>query len=185
MLKQSHEKKKKKSERVSCSVLSNSLWPTDHSLPGSSVHRILQARILEWVAIPFSRGSSHPRNGTQISCIKSSSLLSEPPGQKAHMGLQKPIVKFSGILQDKNIYTMENRTCYKSKCPTSAPSPCQRASLPAHNYQKTLIMDLSSQKWALTIFLWTRFYLKRNESCLDYASGPHLLHSWESGEHTA
>ena len=34
----------------------------DCSLPGSSVHGILQARILEWVAIPFSRGSSQPRD---------------------------------------------------------------------------------------------------------------------------
>ena len=43
--------------------------PMDHSPPGSSVHRILQARILEWVAIPFSRGSSWPRDRTQVSCI--------------------------------------------------------------------------------------------------------------------
>ena len=41
----------------------------DCSLPGSSVHEILQARILEWVAISFSRGSSQPRGRTQISCI--------------------------------------------------------------------------------------------------------------------
>ena len=41
----------------------------DHSPPGSSVHGILQARILEWVAIPSSGGSSWPRDGTQISCI--------------------------------------------------------------------------------------------------------------------
>ena len=40
-----------------------------HSLPGSSVHRILQARTLEWVAFPFSRGSSQPRDQTQVSCI--------------------------------------------------------------------------------------------------------------------
>ena len=37
--------------------------------PGSSVHGILQARILEWVAIPFSRGASQPRAQTQVSCI--------------------------------------------------------------------------------------------------------------------
>ena len=37
------------------------------SPPGSSVHGILQARILEWVAIPFSRGSSQSRNWTQVS----------------------------------------------------------------------------------------------------------------------
>ena len=42
---------------------------TDCRLPGSSVHRILQARIQEWVAMPSSRGSSHPRDWTQVSHI--------------------------------------------------------------------------------------------------------------------
>ena len=47
---------KYESERVSCSVRCLTLLnPTDCSLPGSSVHGILQTRILEWVAIPFSR----------------------------------------------------------------------------------------------------------------------------------
>ena len=41
----------------------------DCSPPGSSVHGILQARILEWVAISFSRGSSRPRDGTSVSCL--------------------------------------------------------------------------------------------------------------------
>ena len=41
----------------------------DYRLPGSSVHGILQARILEWVAISFSRGSSRPRDWTHISYI--------------------------------------------------------------------------------------------------------------------
>ena len=45
-----------KSESVSRSVMSDSLWNLDCSLPGSSVHGILQARILEWIVIPFSRG---------------------------------------------------------------------------------------------------------------------------------
>ena len=43
--------------------------PMDCSLPGSSLHGILQARIQEWVAISFSRGSSRPRDRTQVSCI--------------------------------------------------------------------------------------------------------------------
>ena len=43
--------------------------PTDCSLPGSSVHGIFQARVLEWVAISFSRGSSWPRDRTWVSCI--------------------------------------------------------------------------------------------------------------------
>ena len=41
--------------------------PMDGSLPGSSVHGISQARVLEWVAIPFSRGSSQPRDCTRVS----------------------------------------------------------------------------------------------------------------------
>ena len=41
----------------------------DCSPPGSSVHWIFQARILEWFAIPFSRGSSWPRDWIQVSCI--------------------------------------------------------------------------------------------------------------------
>ena len=46
------------------------LWDLmDCSPPGSSVHRILQARILEWVAISFSRGSSLPRDRTRVSRI--------------------------------------------------------------------------------------------------------------------
>ena len=43
--------------------------PMDYSLPGSSVHGILQVRILEWIAISFSRGSSWPRDQTLVSCI--------------------------------------------------------------------------------------------------------------------
>ena len=54
---------------LSCSVMSDSCNPIDCSLPGSSVHRIHQARILEWVAVSFSRGSFWPRNWTQVSCI--------------------------------------------------------------------------------------------------------------------
>ena len=41
--------------------------PMDYNLPGSPVHGILQARILEWVAISFSRRPSQPRDWTQVS----------------------------------------------------------------------------------------------------------------------
>ena len=56
--------------------------------PASSVHGILQARILEWVAIPFSRGSSQPRDRTRVSCsfyITGRFFTTEPLG--------KPILK--------------------------------------------------------------------------------------------
>ena len=57
------------------------LWdPTDWSLPVSSVHGILQERILEWLAMPFYRGSSQLRDWIQVSHIAGRSLPSEPPG---------------------------------------------------------------------------------------------------------
>ena len=56
---------------VNCSVVSDSFDPIDYSLPGSSAHGILQARILEWVAIPFSRGISSTRDRTWVSRIAS------------------------------------------------------------------------------------------------------------------
>ena len=43
--------------------------PTDGSLPGSAVHGIFQARILEWAAISFSSGPSQPKDRTRVSCI--------------------------------------------------------------------------------------------------------------------
>ena len=54
--------------------------PMGWSPPGSSVHGILQARILEWVAISFSRGSSQSRDRAQVFHIAADSLLTEPPG---------------------------------------------------------------------------------------------------------
>ena len=54
----------------------------DCSLPGSSVHGIFQARVLEWVAISFSRGSSRPRDWTQgLPHCRQALLPSEPPGK--------------------------------------------------------------------------------------------------------
>ena len=54
-------------------LVAQSCWtlcdPKDGSPPGSSVHGIVQARILEWITIPVSRGSSQPRDRTQVSCI--------------------------------------------------------------------------------------------------------------------
>ena len=58
--------------------------PMDCNLPGTSGHGILQASILEWVAVPSSRGSSPPRDCTQascISCIAGGISTSEPPGK--------------------------------------------------------------------------------------------------------
>ena len=59
--------------KVMCACMLNCVQlfnPMDCIPSGSSVHGILQTRILEWVAMPFSRGSSQPRSWTCISCVK-------------------------------------------------------------------------------------------------------------------
>ena len=72
--------------------------PIDCSLPGFSVHEILQARILEWIAIPF-RGSSRLRNRTQVSALQADSLPSEPPGKpkdsQLRCQIQNPVKQVS------------------------------------------------------------------------------------------
>ena len=57
-------------ELVKATQLCLTLFDTmEYSLPGASVHGILQARILEWVAVPFFRSFSQPSDQTQVSCI--------------------------------------------------------------------------------------------------------------------
>ena len=58
--------RRKFSRLVMCPTLCD---PMDCSLPGSSIHGIFQAKVLEWVAISFSRGSSWPRDQTRVSHI--------------------------------------------------------------------------------------------------------------------
>ena len=65
-----------KTEGESHSVVPESLSHMDYT-----VHGILQVRILEWVALPFSRGSSQPQDQTQVSCIQAVSLPAELPGK--------------------------------------------------------------------------------------------------------
>ena len=68
---------------TSCPTLCN---PMDCSPPGSSLHGISQARILEWVAVSFSRGFSWPRGQTQVSCTVGR-LFMDWPTREAQCGL--------------------------------------------------------------------------------------------------
>ena len=83
---------------VSCPTLCN---PVDCSSPGSSVHEILQARILEWVAISFSRGSSQPVHQTQVSRIAGRRFNLWATGEAPYYaeGGQKFYVQFSSLVQ--------------------------------------------------------------------------------------
>ena len=64
------------------------LWdPMDFSPPGSSVYGISQARIPEWVAMPSSKGSSQPRDGTQVCHIAGGFFTTEPSGKPKNTGV--------------------------------------------------------------------------------------------------
>ena len=83
-------------------VVSDSLWPMDCSPPGSSVHGILQARILEWVAISFPRGSSQPRDWTQVSLVAGRFFTTEPPGKPKSTGVGS-LSLFQGIFPTQGL----------------------------------------------------------------------------------
>ena len=68
-------------ECCSCLVASVVFNHMDCSLPGSSVHGFLQARVLEWVAMPSSRGYSWLRDWTWVSCIAGGFSTTKPPGK--------------------------------------------------------------------------------------------------------
>ena len=85
--------------------MSDSFNPMDYGLSGSSVHGIFQARILECAAISFNRGSSLPKDQTQISCISCRLFTTEPPGSLHGQGhlwaaeAQAVAYKWDGVSQ--------------------------------------------------------------------------------------
>ena len=66
--------------------------PMDCSLPGSSVHGIFQAVVLEWIAISFSKGSSQPRDRTQVSCIVDRHFTVWPTGKSIYFSAKMGII---------------------------------------------------------------------------------------------
>ena len=63
------------------------MMPSNHYYLDYPVHGILQARILKWVAFPFSRRPSQPRDQSQVSCMQVDSLPAEPQGKPKNTGL--------------------------------------------------------------------------------------------------
>ena len=80
--------------------------PINYRLPGSSVHGSLQARKLEWVAIPFSWGSSPPRDWTQDCCIAGRFFTSELPGKPSQSDQGLNLNKWHDI--EKGALTIQN-----------------------------------------------------------------------------
>ena len=84
--------------------MANSCDPIDCSPSGSSVHGVLQARVLEWVAVSFSRGSSQFRDQTCVSCIAGSLLHC----RLSHQGSPHGYIHKSKLIK---LYTLN--TCRK------------------------------------------------------------------------
>ena len=109
---------KKKSE--SCSVMSNSLQP--HNI----VHGILQTRILEWVAIPFSRGSSpNPGIETRSPALQVDSLPAEPPGKPKKTGVGSlSLLQQIFLTQELNWGLLHCRQILYQLSYQGSPGPC-------------------------------------------------------------
>ena len=103
----------------SCPILCD---PMDCSLPGSSMHGIFQARVLEWVAISFSRESSWPRDQTQIShtAVRHFTVWATRDCQNSHSevqnlkeGIQRPSLDQIVTTESINCNLGENLYCVK------------------------------------------------------------------------
>ena len=95
--------------------------PMDCSPPGSSVHEIFQARILEWIAISFSKVSSRPRDGTHVSCVFCTAgrfFTTAPPGKPPveHALLHKCVLMTGNTAHPNHrhlhaVFRTENERC--------------------------------------------------------------------------
>ena len=131
-----HSLKKEREVAQSSPTLCN---PMDCSLPGFSIRGIFQARVLEWVAISFSRGSSPPRDRTQVSALQTDALPSEPPG--------KPYMQLAAAAKSLQ------------SCPTLCnPMDCSLPGSSAHGIFQARVLEwvaISFSKEApLLVFIW-------------------------------
>ena len=97
-----------------CSVTQSYLTLCDSTDCSSSVHGILQARKLEWVATPSSRVSSQPWDRTQVSHIAGDFLSSEPP-EKPSMGIALKILNYQ-MTQQSNYLAYALKPVEKDTC---------------------------------------------------------------------
>ena len=79
--------------------------PMDYSLPGSSIHEISHTRILEYIAISFSRNSSQPRDWTLVSSLTDIFFTTEPPGKPIYMHTQIQMYRITLYLTEIDYYT--------------------------------------------------------------------------------
>ena len=101
--------------------------PIDCSLPASSIHGIFQARVLEWVAVSFSRGTSRPGDQTRVSHVA---------GRRTHWATReawRPISSYFKFLGKKSPWVQSELGSYPQiNCGRGYYAPCAQSPLSAH-----------------------------------------------------
>ena len=130
-----------------CLTLCN---PMDCSLPGSSVYGISQARILEWVAIPFSRGSSWPMDWTRFSCFGWLPLshLRSPPTMYMYSFFK--IFSIYRLLRDiRLVPCAEHSRCVVQMCCSSVLCLVVYTCYFPHTFLSSTIFQFCKEFWGL------------------------------------
>ena len=141
------------------------LWdPMDCNLPGSSVQRISQERILEQVAISYSRGSSRPRNQTRVSCISCIGRQILWTIGEAHKGLGSPSYDLLNCPFSKHNQIGDRLQCMDLGGHNSVHSPfsvtCVRTK------QKQLVQEMEMHALGISLLFVNGFNNKNKKWCL-------------------
>ena len=150
----------------------------DYSPPGFSVHGILQAKILEWIVIPFSRGSSWPRAWTWVSCIAGGFFSpAEPPGKpslelrhlvfsRQNLVLCLPLPSKAILLFNHSVVSdsLQPRQLQHTRLPCPSPSPrvCPNA-CPLSQWCQTIRTSFSTSYKTLSR-IWFDTSLQRGQA---------------------
>ena len=132
----------------------------DCSLPGSSVHGISQARVLEWVAIFSSRGCSQSRDGTRVSCTGRRILYHKSPGKPQYINIHSGIRR--RLCMKDHGGTRHGCTDFPSPLPLLPPAgltiPTQICGSPVHQLHSSLHYwtEIAHSSFSLkpTVQLW-------------------------------
>ena len=116
----------------SCLTLFN---PMDYNRPGSSVHRVSQAGILEWIAISFSRGSYPPRGQTPMSPVLAGSFTAEPPWKPLKQHYNSTKKEILGVPCDPVVRTW----CFHCHGPGSVPGRGTKTLHPGHEAKSNFL----------------------------------------------
>ena len=121
------------------------------SLSGSSVHGIFQARVLEWIAISFSKGSSRPRNQTWVSCIAGRRFTLSHWGSHTHICLVLNYTltsKLSRFIRDSLLATL----WAVALCPWGSPS--KNTEVGCHFFFQGIFLTQGSNLCFLYLLHW-------------------------------